>query len=250
MVNVQYVFWGQLVLFFSYWRGHINTTRNNCSLHGKIAVMALLDALAGFLAAMGARQTSGALQQMLNQTLIPLTMFTGWLFLGKRSGRVELVGAAVIFSGAVVVLLPQLVPSQALQPHQQDAQERGLSKAHVVKAGVGVLSATLLYASSNVPTALSGVYKELSMGDTKVNVIYLTQWVSVYQLLWGICLMPVQAIPGFGSDEGMSIQESLHAMRSGWDCFLQRTQRCHEQKAGWVLLAYLLVNFSFNLMGA
>ena len=64
MVNVQYVLWGQLVLFYSYWKGHINRARNNCSIHSKIAVMAALVALAGFFAAMGAQKTSGAVQQV------------------------------------------------------------------------------------------------------------------------------------------------------------------------------------------
>ena len=168
---------------------------------------------------------------MLNQTLIPLTMFTGWLFLGKRSGGKEMLGASIIFGGAFVVLLPQLLGpgdedvheaalshthkhmhmhTQLYREEEEEVQHgrEGVNKTHLLKASSGVLFACFLYACSNVPKAMAGVYKELGMGDMKVNVIYLTQWVSVYQLLWGLCLMPVQSIPGFGSEDGMTMQES------------------------------------------
>ena len=117
-------------------------------------------------------------------------MFTGWLFLGKRSGGQEILGACIIFIGAFIVPLPQLMaPTDGAQEEQHG---RASSNTHLLKSGGGVLFAVLLYAFSNVPKAMASVYKELGMGDMKVNVIYLTQWVSVYQLLWGLCLMPVQ----------------------------------------------------------
>ncbi len=238
MVNVQYVLWGQLVLWYSYSAGHINASRNNCRLHGKIAVMALLDALAGFFAAMGAVNTSGALQQMLNQTLIPLTMFCGWLFLDKRPGWKEMIGAAIIFGGAGVVLMPQLLPTSSPPVTTQEDT-----------LGPSAWLAALVYASSNAPKALASVYKEIGFKNLKVNVIYLTQWVSIYQLFWGILLMPLQSLPGMGSDHGMTMQQSIDALHNGWECFLHRTPRCKAENAFGLLLAYILVNFSFNLLG-
>jgi hypothetical protein len=75
MVNLQYVVFGQLVLWYAYYDNQVDEdTLTNPSLHGKIQIMAFLDAFSGFLAAMGAVHTSGAIQQLLNQTLIPCTM--------------------------------------------------------------------------------------------------------------------------------------------------------------------------------
>merc|ERR1712185_282724 len=61
--------------------------------------------------------------------------------------------------------------------------------------GVGPLS-LLLYFSSNVPMALSAVYKERNFAGSDVHVLYLTQWVSIYQFLFGFALAPLQLIPG------------------------------------------------------
>ena len=72
-VNIIYVLIGGVVLGIAEWRGEIDDDMRNTS-HAKFLVMASCDGLAGFLAAMGAVHTSGAMQQLLNQTLIPFTM--------------------------------------------------------------------------------------------------------------------------------------------------------------------------------
>ena len=234
MVNFQYVLFGQGVLWWAQCKGQINPELNSWRVHGKIRVMALLDALSGFLAAMGAVYTTGAMQQLLNQSLIPFTMVAGWAFLGKYPTWKQVGGASVIFLGALVVLLPNLVLSG----------DSGSGSAHMMG-----LVAACVYASSNIPMSIAYTYKESAFKNMQVHVLYLTQWVSIYQLVWGFMLLPLQTIPGLGSKDGLTVSESLHSLRTGWKCFLHEDPVCADNHAAWLLTGYILVNFAFNLMG-
>eukprot|EP00605_Chrysophyceae_sp_TOSAG23-4_P000468 GSChrysophyteH1.ASY1.ANO1.526.1 assembled CDS len=210
--------------------------------------MAFLDALAGFLAAMGAVYTSGAIQQLLNQSLIPFTMLAGWAFLDRKPQLRQVIGAVVIFLGAGVVLLPHIlnVSSVATSAEGDSIDSSGTARRHT---HLMTLVASFVYASSNIPMSASYTYKEHGFKNLKVHVIYLTQWVSIYQLGWGFLLLPLQTIPGLGSNDGLTMRQSLQSLQNGWRCFCHEDHTCAENKAMWLLTAYIIVNFAFNLMG-
>jgi len=244
MVNFQYVIFGQGVLWWAQHKGQISPELNNWKVHGKIRVMALLDALSGFLAAMGAVYTTGAMQQLLNQSLIPFTMLAGWAFLGKYPAWKQVGGAVVIFLGAFVVLLPHIL---AASSSSSSGDGDGDSASDSMRT-MGIVAACV-YASSNIPMSVAYTYKESAFKNMQVHVVYLTQWVSIYQLLWGFCLLPLQTIPGLGSKDGLTMSQSLHSLQTGWKCFLHEDPICADNHAAWLLTSYILVNFAFNLMG-
>ena len=76
--------------------------------HKIFICMAFLDALGTFLTAMGSAGTPGPLQPLLNQTLIPFTMVASFLFMGTKYGWMELIGASLIFAGALVSCIPDV----------------------------------------------------------------------------------------------------------------------------------------------
>ena len=71
-------------------------------------------------------------------------------------------------------------------------------------------ASVLLYWASNVPMALSAVYKESRFarraGAVDVHVMYLTQWVSLFQFAFGFLVAPAQALPGVASLEGVPLK--------------------------------------------
>lgn len=233
-VNIIYVLIGGIVLGIAEWRGEIDRDVNNTS-HVKFMVMASCDGLAGFLAAMGAVYTSGSVQQLLNQTLIPFTMLMSFILLGKLSSTQHIVGAAIILIGVAVVLTPHMFA---------DNSEPTLRHSHTL-----VLVSSIVYCLSNLPFAVAYVYKEYGFKDLNIHPIHLTQWVSVYQCIIGFLVMPLQMIPGFGSENGMTIEQSLNGMKMGWECFMQQSDRCQENRASLLLWTYCIVNFLYNLAG-
>lgn len=233
-VNVIYVLIGGIVLGIAEWRGEIDHDVKNTS-HVKFMVMASCDGLAGFLAAMGAVYTSGAVQQLLNQTLIPFTMLMSFILLGRLSSPQHIIGAGVILLGVAVVLTPHMFG---------DDSEPTLRHSHTL-----VLVSSVVYCLSNLPFAVAYVYKEFGFKDLNIHPIHLTQWVSVYQCIIGFMVMPLQMIPGFGSENGMTIKQSMDGMKMGWECFTLQSERCQENQASTLLWTYCLVNFLYNLAG-
>jgi drug/metabolite transporter (DMT)-like permease len=152
-VNFLYVLYGGIILHYLTKKGEI-TPEMQAIPHTKFIVMGFLDCLGGFLAAMGANRTPGSLQQLLNQTLIPIIMFLSWLFLGKTSTYLQLVGATVILFGACVVIIPS---SSSLS----DTVETTTSYFDIISY--------LLYFSSNIPIAFSCIYKEMGFRNLQVT---------------------------------------------------------------------------------
>ena len=65
----------------------------------------------------------------------------------------------------------------------------------------------IFYLASNVPYALSAIYKEIAFKNQKTDVMYLTQQVSIYQLFIGLMMLPLTVLPGVASPEGMPLSE-------------------------------------------
>ena len=133
--------------------------------------LATLDAFGTFFTAMGATFTPLALQQILNQTLIPLTMVCSFFFLSTRFNYGAITGACLIFAGAAIVVLGSVEGNSAGEHFRWYA--------------------SVIYFLSNVPMALSAVYKEIAFKDQTVDVWYLCFWVSTYQF-FGKCKKHVQ----------------------------------------------------------
>jgi len=64
-------------------------------------------------------------------------------------------------------------------------------------------------------------YKEKAFKRDRVDVLYLTQWVSIFQLLFGLGLAPLQVLPGIGSAHGIPLSSIPSSFLHSWLCFLQ-----------------------------
>ena len=104
-----------------------------------------------------------------------------------------------------------------------------------------VLPSILLYASSNIPMASSSVYKESAFDKTRVDVWYLTQWVSVYQFFLSFLFLPLSP--------GRSSSDQANILGLGWRCYTGQIRFCAEHSMGFLLFAYTGVNIVFNTLG-
>jgi len=197
----------------------------------KFLVMGILDCFGTFFTAMGAVYTPGVFQTLLNQTLIPCTMFFSYLILRSRYNLVQMSGALVIFLGAAVTILPAIFS----ETDRASKQFRWY--------------ACLIYFFSNVPMAISSVYKEMSFRNQKIDVFYLTQWVSIFQLLVGFVLAPLQNLPGFGTSAYGDAPDIWTQLRRGKDCWLEISKQCEAKSTFWLLPGYVGINFVFNTLG-
>jgi len=77
----------------------------------KFLIMGALDAVNGYVVVIGGVDTSGPLQQLLNQAIIPFTMLGAFIFLKERYSWVQMGGALIIVAGVVISLLPSFTGS-------------------------------------------------------------------------------------------------------------------------------------------
>lgn len=102
-------------------------------------VVGFLDALAGILMVFGGKQTSGTLQTLLFQAVIPLTMILAKFLLKEKYKPMQYIGALTVLLGVGVSFYPTLA--------DQDGS--------IIFSGV--------YFCATIPTACSAIYKEYSL---------------------------------------------------------------------------------------
>ena len=73
------------------------------------------------------------------------------------------------------------------------------------------------------------MYKERSFKADRIDVIYLTQWVSIFQFGFGLLLAPLQHLPGVGSAQGIGMRQVAADFADGWRCFLEQDERCEQR---------------------
>lgn len=246
-INVIYVLYGGLVVYprLVPWgfgdaiSAAINfgpiTPAMRRSPQGRFVAMGLLDCFGTFFTALGAVYTPGQFQTLLNQSLVPCTLVVSAIFLRARYSLAQILAAALIVSGAVLSIAPQIAKGAQVASGNADEVR---------------LYAVIVYWFSNVPMALSAVYKEARFTCEKMDVCYLTQWVSVYQMLFGFILAPLLTLPGLGSAHGIPPGEIMTNFESGFRCFAElEDSGCSGRYTFLLLWLYVAVNFCFNTLG-
>ena len=235
-INLMYVVMGGLVLYPK----QLFTNEINVSTdfpQRKFVIMGFLDSLGTLLTALGAVHTPSTFQPLLNQTLIPFTIFFSRIFLGARYHRLALVGASCIVAGASLTVLSCATGDCK----NTDVDVKWYS--------------IVIYLLSNVPMALSAVYKEIAFKDVQVNVWYLCQWVSIYQFLLSWLYLPITVLPEFAGNGWNNLwphfTDGLRCTLGGVECdSFAFPFPCKERRGTlWLLLAYCVVNFTFNWIG-
>eukprot|EP00392_Amoebophrya_sp_AT5.2_P004886 g4895.t1 len=164
----------------------------------KTAVMGMLDSCAGMTMVLGGAYTAGGTQVLLTQGAIPVTIFLSVLLLRRRFHNWQYVGAAVIVGG---VALSKLGKSSATQVGDNP-------------------TFNAIFASSNLPTALSTIYKEVAfqdIPDLSVNLIQL--WVAFWQGLFNVFLCPLYTLSFLGPSR-IPLDRMLPSFVDGAKCWL------------------------------
>jgi len=115
----------------------------------------------------------GAYVILLSQAAIPVSMLLSRVILKKLYHKVQYVCAVVVCVGIIVVLFPSLTDTGG---DDDDSN-----------AGSLILWAMMMILSC-VPMCLSSIYKEIALGETELDPIYLNAWIAVFQFLFSIPL--------------------------------------------------------------
>ncbi|PFH34337.1 transmembrane protein [Besnoitia besnoiti] len=143
------------------------------------AIMGFLDSFSGVMAIIGAVHTTGTTQVVLQQSCIVFSLFASISMLRKRFHLAHYLGACVIILGVLFVKLPEL-----LHP--------------LPDGGNDLFFFNLLYLLSNMPAAVSCVFKEVAFRGVEMDVNFLQAWVALFQFVIGFLVLPLSALPMLG----------------------------------------------------
>ena len=114
--------------------------------------MGFLDCIAGIMQIFAATYLDGGLIVLLLQAAIPVSMVLSRYFLNTTYHKVQYLSAVVVVGGIVTVLAPSLSTSSG---------------------GSNVVIWGSVLIASCIPMCLSSIYKELALGDTDLDPIYV-----------------------------------------------------------------------------
>eukprot|EP01031_Cornospumella_fuschlensis_P033119 gene33119-40062_t len=156
------------------------------------AIMGALDALAGIMQIFGATYLPGPLIILLLQAAIPVSMIISKYLINAQYNKYQYTGALIVAAGIIIVLAPTL-------------------------SGGGSIVWSFVLILSTVPMALSSVYKEIALGETELDAIYLNGWVAVFQFAFSLVL----AVPSsLASEPPVPISELPKNMYDGLKCYV------------------------------
>jgi len=206
----------------------------------KFLIMGGIDALNGYFVVIGGIHTTGPMQQLLTQVIIPVTMVGSYIFLKERYSAVQLGGAILITAGVVVSLYPTL---------------------HGKGTTGNVPFFNIFFLCQAIPFAAGNLYKDIAFKAVDMDVWYLQFWDVFWQSLIGTLLFPINFVLPQGAR--IAPTEIFTDMKNGALCTighdvyvppdcspvtLNATYACDDCTNAWVLLIiYMAINMLYNV---
>eukprot|EP00164_Ancoracysta_twista_P001458 GFYU01001900.1.p1 GENE.GFYU01001900.1~~GFYU01001900.1.p1 ORF type:complete len:566 (+),score=100.73 GFYU01001900.1:445-2142(+) len=187
---------------------------------------AFLDSIGGLFLVFGGSGTIGPLQTLLYQLCIPITMIATYVILRRRFARLQYIASMIIMAGVLC----------SMTDHLSDASHKGGSQDNSLFWNV-------MYIAGIVPLALSSVFKERIFCQENLDIFYVQVWVSFFQLICGICLAPLNAIPALG---GVSLGTLPTTVYDALMCVFDFVSCEH---AFLYVTGYALANCAYNILG-
>lgn len=195
-------------------------------------VMGFLDAIAGIMQVFAATYLPGPLLILLSQAAIPMSMIITRYLLKIKYSLFQYLGAIVVALGIITVLAPTL-------------------------SGDGSILWASVMIFSTIPMALSSVYKEIALGETELDPIFLNGWICVFQFLFSLMMMVPASLT---ADPPVPVNELPQNLYNGLMCYGGKSsQTCDADddnctaddcymSAPILVSVYLVFNQMYNLL--
>jgi len=203
----------------------------------KFFTMGMLDAINGYIVVIGGVGTTGTMQQLLNQAIIPVTMIGSFIFLKERYSLMQIGGSLLIVGGVALSLLPSLTNSSGNSGN--------------------ILFFNMFFLCQAIPFAASNLYKDIAFKSVDMDVWYLQFWDVFYQSVIGTFLFPVNTI--LPKPANIKWKDIPSAMKNGGICLSgtnvivsgcgnSASTPCDDCYHAWLtLMIYMTINVIYNI---
>jgi hypothetical protein len=205
----------------------------------KFAVLGFFDTIFNIFSTWPVPAIGGSTSNVLSQSVIPMNLGLSSAVLRMRFTRLHYAGAFLAVYGVLVRMIPSFLGDK----NESGGYASGLG--YIFWCGIMILS--------QIPAALSNVYKEVALkGAEKLDVWYSNAVISTFQLLFGVVTIPLAGLP-FVPDHVDILQFFTYAA-DATNCFLgnvvQSTDNCKLESTSPVVIfcVYLVFNIAYNLL--
>lgn len=119
------------------------------------------------------------------------------LILKATYHHTQYTGAVIVCAGIILVLAPELFGSS----DDDDG------------SGSSIILWSIVLIGSCIPMCLSSIYKEIALGETELDPVYLNAWIAVFQFLFSIPLAIPAALasapPVYPDELPMNLMDGL-----------------------------------------
>lgn len=205
----------------------------------KFFIMGALDAVNGYIVVIGGVGTSGVMQQLLNQAIIPVTMIGSFIFLKERYSLMQMGGSLLIVGGVALSLFPSL----------NGGDNSG-----------NITFFNMFFLCQAIPFAASNLYKDIAFKSVDMDVWYLQFWDVFYQSAIGTLLFPVntilpkpaniawKAIPDAMKGGALCLSGQNLIVPGASGCGLTASDPCDDCYHAWLtLIIYMSINVIYNV---
>jgi len=173
-------------------RGTVTREMREWRWYPYMLLVGLFDAMNGVLAVYSAflGRVPGALQSVLLQAYIPVTLVFSKIMLRKKYSLVQMIGASLVMAGIVVSLVPTF---ESMHQSSQNTQVQGWWWPLI-----SVLSTFPGALMSIVQEKMQDKFRAEAKDDKRYSVFYFQFVESFFQWMWLTFFFWTDLIPGFG----------------------------------------------------
>jgi hypothetical protein len=204
----------------------------------KLAALGVFDTIYNLLSTWPVPAIGGPVSNVLSQSVVPLNLALSISVLRTRFTRLHYIGALMAVYGVLVRMIPSL---------------SGEAEAGGNATGISYVFWVLVMIASQIPAALSNVYKEVALkGAERLDVWYTNAVISTWQLGFGLVVLPLAALP-FSPDH-VDLSKLPQYAADATTCFMGGSlgpeYHCADEATSGVVLfaVFLVFNITYNLL--
>lgn len=194
----------------------------------KLFMLGTFDSINSILGTYATPYLSVLLMTILDKLGLPLTMIASCLYLGTRYTKSHYLGGFLVLYGVMISFIPDFDKGGQVQ------------KSYWL----------LLYILSLVPAVASYCYKERHLKAAPLDIWWMNGWISVWQILFGLCTFPIVLAP-LPSGDAVHGDDLGRYFRDATVCQFAETNRNPGDKCEGALglfMGYQLVSTLANLL--
>jgi len=222
----------------------------------QLALFSIGDQLNAAISAPASPFVTQPIQSVMTNSVLVWMAIIAFFWIKARFKQVHYVGICLVIMSILVQISSKLTSHDCSEAGMAEgrcfASYKTANGDYVKLSGGSMAFWYVLFFISTLPSAGGNVYKQKVLQGRDVDVCYATLWSGIFQVIWGLILLPVIWIPLPGQDVS-GPADTWSAIGDTLSCIMGHVPHAHDETCAtspppwfWIMI-YLCFNISFNI---